>query len=101
MEYVWKSSLWIAIFQRLLSDQEYYWPTIYRAGAAVVSTISSKRDIEACSSSFYDLTVVLSKLELLHSVLDHIFREWKPWKENAQGYISEKADATEKPTAPL
>ena len=35
MEYVWKSSLWIGIFQ------EYYWPTIYRAGAAVVSTITS------------------------------------------------------------
>ena len=42
MEYVWKSSLWIGIFQRATqfnNEQEYYWPTIYRAGAAVVSTV--------------------------------------------------------------
>ena len=61
-----------------------------------MSTISSKRDIEACSSSFYDLTVMFSKLELLHSVLDHIFREWNR-ERKMQGYISEKANATEKP----
>ena len=41
MEYVWKSSLWIGIFQRATQLQEYYWPTIYRAAAAVVSTITS------------------------------------------------------------
>ena len=41
MEYVWKSSLWIGIFQRPTQPQEYYWPTIYRTGAAVVSTITS------------------------------------------------------------
>ena len=43
MEYLWKSSLWIGIFQRATQDQEYYWPTIYRAGAAVVSTITNTR----------------------------------------------------------
>ena len=41
MEYAWKSSSWIGIFQRATQLQEYYWPTIYRAGAAVVSTITS------------------------------------------------------------
>ena len=41
MEYVWKSSLWIGIFQRATNEQEHYWPTIYRAGANVVSTITS------------------------------------------------------------
>ena len=28
-------------FKELHNDQEYYWPTIYRAGATVVSTITS------------------------------------------------------------
>ena len=28
-------------FKELHNEQEYYWPTIYRAGAAVVSTIAS------------------------------------------------------------
>ena len=28
-------------FEELHNDQEYYWPTIYRAGKAVVSTITS------------------------------------------------------------
>ena len=28
-------------FEELQNDQEYYWPTIYRAGKAVVSTITS------------------------------------------------------------
>ena len=28
-------------FKKLYNDQEYYWPTIYRAGAAVLSTITS------------------------------------------------------------
>ena len=42
MQYVWKSSLWIGIyFKELHNEQEYYWPTIYRAWAAVVSTITS------------------------------------------------------------
>ena len=43
IEYVWKSSLWIGrvYFKELLNEQEYYWPTINRAGAAVVSTITS------------------------------------------------------------
>ena len=27
-------------FKELHNDQEYYWPTTYRAGAAVVSTIT-------------------------------------------------------------
>ena len=39
---------------------------------------------------------MFSKLELLHSVLDHIFREWNR-ERKMQGYISEKANATEKP----
>ena len=39
---VWKSSLWIGIcFKELHNDQEYYWPTTYRAREAVVSTITS------------------------------------------------------------
>ena len=29
-------------FKELHNEQEYYWPTIYRAGAAVVSTITSR-----------------------------------------------------------
>ena len=42
MQYVWKSSLWIGIyFKELHNEQGYYWPTIYRAWAAVVSTITS------------------------------------------------------------
>ena len=42
MEYVWKSSLWIGIFQRATQRARMrYWPTIYRAGAAVVLTITS------------------------------------------------------------
>ena len=40
-----------------------------------MSTIFSKRDIEACLSSFFDLTVVFSKLELLHSVFYYIHTE--------------------------
>ena len=28
-------------FKELHNEQEYYWPTIYRAGAAVVATITS------------------------------------------------------------
>ena len=30
-------------FRELHNEQEYYWPTIYRAGAAVVSTITSSK----------------------------------------------------------
>ena len=41
MEYVWKSSLWIGIFQSYTTRKNNYWPTIYRTGAAVVSTITS------------------------------------------------------------
>ena len=48
MEYVWKSSLWIGIFQRARTQehnqQEYYWPTIYKTEAAVVSTITSNNN---------------------------------------------------------
>ena len=40
IEYVWKSSLWIGIFQRATQRPKCYWPRIYRAGAAVVSTIT-------------------------------------------------------------
>ena len=29
-------------FKELHKEQEYYWPTIYRTGAAVVSTITSR-----------------------------------------------------------
>ena len=31
-------------FKELHNEQEYYWPTIYRAGTAVVSTITSNND---------------------------------------------------------
>ena len=31
----------LVYFKELHNEQEYYWPTLYRAGAAVVSTISS------------------------------------------------------------
>ena len=34
-------------FKELLHDQKYYRPTIYRAGAAVVSTITSIREQDA------------------------------------------------------
>ena len=42
MECVWKSSLELVYFKELHSDQEHYWPTIYREGEAVsvVSTIT-------------------------------------------------------------
>ena len=33
MEYEWKSSLWMH-FKELHNDQEYYWPTTYRAGGS-------------------------------------------------------------------
>ena len=36
--------------KELHNEQEYYWPTIYRAGAAVVSTITS---IEVKEKMFY------------------------------------------------
>ena len=36
MEYVWKSWLWSVYFKELHNDQEYYWLTIYRAGAVQV-----------------------------------------------------------------
>ena len=32
----------LVYFKELHNQQEYYWPTIYRAGAAVVSTITSR-----------------------------------------------------------
>ena len=41
MEYVQKSSLESVYFKELHNEQEYYWPTIYKMGAAVVSTITS------------------------------------------------------------
>ena len=43
MEYVWIENLYYesVYFKELHKEQEYYWPTIYRAGAAVVSTITS------------------------------------------------------------
>ena len=51
MEYVWKSSLWIGrvYFKKLPNEQEYYWSTINRAGAAVVSTITSSHYIGSFS----------------------------------------------------
>ena len=44
MEYMWTSSFNYEslYFKELHKEQEYYWPTIYRAGASVVSTITSK-----------------------------------------------------------
>ena len=43
MEYVWKSyeNYESVYFTELHNDQEYYWPTMYRAGAVVVSNITS------------------------------------------------------------
>ena len=43
MEYVWKSyeNYESVYFTELHNDQEYYWPTIYRVEAAIVSTITS------------------------------------------------------------
>ena len=32
---------WYNYFKELHNEQEYYWPTMYRLGAAVVSTITS------------------------------------------------------------
>ena len=46
MEYVWKS----VYFKELHSDQEYYWPRIYKAGAAGVSIITSDTN-SICLSS--------------------------------------------------
>ena len=42
MEYVWKSSFRIGIFQRATQQVRMLWPTLYRTGAAVVSTITSR-----------------------------------------------------------
>ena len=41
-------------FKELHNEQEYYWPTIYRAGAAEVSTI-----IIILSSFSYNVFIVL------------------------------------------
>ena len=65
LEYVWKSSLWIGIFQRaewVHNVQECYWPTIYRAGAAVVSTIISCKSF---SCVFRICTRAISILSIL------------------------------------
>ena len=65
LEYVWKSSLWIGIFQRaewVHNVQECYWPTIYRARAAVVSTIISCKSF---SCVFRICTRAISILSIL------------------------------------
>ena len=65
LEYVWKSSLWIGIFQRaewVHNVQECYWPTMYRAGAAVVSTIISCKSF---SCVFRICTRAISILSIL------------------------------------
>ena len=41
MEYVWDIYYESVYFKELHNEQEYYWLTIYRAGAAVVWTITS------------------------------------------------------------
>ena len=42
MEYVWNDLHYESVyFKELHNEQGYYWPTIYRAGATVVSTITS------------------------------------------------------------
>ena len=41
MEYVWDLYYESVYFKELHNEQEYYWLTIYRAGAAVVWTITS------------------------------------------------------------
>ena len=67
MEYVWTSSLWIGIFQRAIhNEQEYFWPTIYRAGAAVVSTITS---LIIRSYMMFQRYFVLHDLFLAHCVM--------------------------------
>ena len=43
MFYVWKLSIWIGVFQRAYTKTKAtIWPTKYRAGAAVVSTITKQ-----------------------------------------------------------
>ena len=43
MFYVWKRSIWIGVFQRAYTKTKTtIWPTKYRAGAAVVSTITKR-----------------------------------------------------------
>ena len=55
MEYVWKE---------LHNDQEYYWPTIYRAGAALVSTITNIIKLyKACESISVDILSFALELE--------------------------------------
>ena len=41
-------------FKELHNDQEYYWPTTYRAGAAVVSTITSNNKLLTLQVHYYD-----------------------------------------------
>ena len=66
-----KSSLWIGIFQRaewVHNVQECYWPTIYRAGAAVVSTIISCKSFSCVFRICTRAISILSILALLMTV---------------------------------
>ena len=51
IEYVWKSSLWIGIFQRATQR-----PTIYRVGAAVVSTTP-------CIIKWHDSGIIIRNID--------------------------------------
>ena len=65
-------------FKELHNQQEYCWPTIYRTGEAVVSTITSLRVMSA-------LTFLLFKLNTLHKAgktVDNTQKHlnWLEWK---------------------
>ena len=49
-------------FKELHNEREYYWPTIYRTGAAVVSTITSIGNSMICSDIWHKYQECISKL---------------------------------------
>ena len=78
MEYVWKSSLWIGYFKELHHEQEYYWPTIYITGAAVVSTITSLLYITYIRSILENSSPVFHRT--LRNCVNYNLAKWRPRK---------------------
>ena len=56
-------------FKELHNEQEYYWPTIYRAGAAVVSTITSCNVVKPAGLSREEEFSVISSI-ISHNCMD-------------------------------
>ena len=68
-------------FKELYNQQEYYWPTIYRTGAAVVSTITSYKITKIVR------TLSLAGLGLVNMVITQA-RIWKTfWVQNSTSLL--------------